>query len=277
MIRLMQDINLENYTLILPSVAVGNVGQLSVDLLISNLNLQKIGQIFSPAFVPIVGANAYHEGSSELITAIDIYVGVKERVVVLQIRSPYVGELTGFFDHLARFVVERKIAKVIYHFADVLRVHFLMKYNIVYFPSLLQAIILASSYDYEKRDIQPQHLKLRYVASSGIQSESGQLFDDLDWISHKPKVTSDTRQEGKLQIPGGGFAKSIFNFLSHANIPCAILFKFCSEGDNIADAVALVYYLNQWIRVLETNSDNNLKYPPSWKHLFGKPPPHDIY
>ncbi|EFN70549.1 Proteasome assembly chaperone 2 [Camponotus floridanus] len=249
MIRLMEDINLQNYTLILPSVAVGNVGQLSVDLLISNLNLQKIGQIFSPAFVPIVGANAYHEGSSELITAIDIYVGVKECVVVLQIRSPYVGELTGFFDHLVRFVIERKIAKV---------------------------IILASSYDYEKRDIQPQHLKLRYVASSGIQSENGQLFDDLSWISHKPKVTSDTRQEGKLQIPGGGFAKSIFNFLSHADIPCAILFKFCSEGDNIADAVALVCYLNQWIRVLGTNSDN-LKYPPSWKHLFGKPPPHNIY
>lgn len=250
MIKLKQDINLEDYTLILPSVAVGNVGQLSVDLLISNLNLQKIGQIFSAAFVPIIGANAYHECSNELITAIDVYAGFKEHVIVVQIRSPYVGELTEFFDELARFVIERKIAKV---------------------------IILASSYDYEKRDIQPQHFKLRYVASSGIQSESGQLFDDLNWIPHKPKVTSDTREEGKLQIPGGGFAKSIFNFLSHANIPCAILFKFCSEGDNIADAIALVCYLNQWIQVLETNSGDNLKYPPSWKHLFGKPPPHDIY
>lgn len=247
----MQDVNLENYTLILPSVAVGNVGQLSVDLLISNLNLQKIGQIFSAAFVPIVGANAYHECSDELITAIDVYAGSEKRVVVVQIRSPYVGELTEFFTELARFVAERKIAKV---------------------------IILASSYDYEKRDIQPQHLKLRYVASSDIQSESGQVFDNLNWISHKPKVTSDTTvDERKLQIPGGGFAKSIFNFLSRANIPCAILFKFCSEGDNIPDAIALVCYFNQWIHVLETNDGSNLKYPPSWKHLFGKPPSHDIY
>lgn len=108
----MQDINLEDYTLILPSVAVGNVGQLSVDLLISNLNLQKIGQIFNAAFVPIVGANAYHEGSSELTTAIDVYAGFKEHIVVVQIRSPYVGELTEFFDELARFITERKIAKV---------------------------------------------------------------------------------------------------------------------------------------------------------------------
>lgn len=273
----MQDINLEDYTLILPSVAVGNVGQLSVDLLISNLNLQKIGQIFSAAFVPIVGANAYHECSNELITAIDVYAGFKEHIVVVQIRSPYVGELTEFFDELARFITERKIAKVC-SISCVRLFFFLWNIYCVYFPPLLlQVIILASSYDYEKRDIQPQHLKLRYVASSSIQSESGQFFDELNWISHKPKVTSDTREEGKLQIPGGGFAKSIFNFLSHANIPCAILFKFCSEGDNIADAIALVCYLNQWIQVLETNNGSNLKYPPSWKHLFGKPPPRDIY
>lgn len=113
MIKLTQDIDLENYTLILPSVAVGNVGQLSVDLFISNLNLPKIGQIFSASFVPIVGANAYHEHSNEIVTAIDIYAGIKERIIIVQIRSPYVHELTEFFNELAQFVTERKIAKVI--------------------------------------------------------------------------------------------------------------------------------------------------------------------
>lgn len=140
----------------------------------------------------------------------------------------------------------------------------------------LQVIILASSHDYEKREIQPQHLKLRYVASPGIHSKIGKLFEDLNWIPHKPNVMSDVTREERLQIPGGGFAKSIFNFLSEANIPCAILFKFCSEGDNIEDAVALVCYLDQWIRVLGSSS-NNLKHPPSWKLLFGKPSSQDIY
>lgn len=114
MIKISQDINFENYTLILPSVAVGNVGQLSVDLLISNLNLQRIGQVFSTAFVPIVGANAYEEHSKELITAIDIYAGIKERLIVLQIRSPYVNSLTQFFDELRQFIINKKIAKVMY-------------------------------------------------------------------------------------------------------------------------------------------------------------------
>ncbi|XP_077264703.1 proteasome assembly chaperone 2 [Temnothorax americanus] len=251
MIKLTQDINLENYTLILPSVAVGNVGQLSVDLLVSNLNLPKIGQIFSASFVPVVGANAYNEHSNELVTAIDIYAGIKERIVVIQIRSPYVGGLEEFFNELAQFVTERKIAKV---------------------------IILASSHDYAKREVQPRHLKLRYVASPGVRSKIGELFEDLKWIPHQPGVASDpTRGEERLQIPGGGFAKSLFESLSGADIPCAVLFKFCSEGDNIEDAIALVCYLNQWIRVLETSGGNDLKYPPSWKHLFGKPPSRDIY
>lgn len=251
MIKLTQDIDLENYTLILPSVAVGNVGQLSVDLFISNLNLPKIGQIFSASFVPIVGANAYHEHSNEIVTAIDIYAGIKERIIIVQIRSPYVHELTEFFNELAQFVTERKIAKV---------------------------IILASSHDYAKREVQPQHLKLRYVVSPGLHSKIGKLFDDFNWIPHQPTVASDvTRGEERLQIPGGGFAKSLFNFLSDADIPCAILFKFCSEGDNIEDAIALVHYLNQWICVLETSASNNLKYPVSWKHLFGKPPSENIY
>ncbi|XP_011062725.1 PREDICTED: proteasome assembly chaperone 2-like isoform X2 [Acromyrmex echinatior] len=219
MIKLTQDIDLENYTLILPSVAVGNVGQLSVDLLISNLNLPKVGQIFSTSFIPVVGANAYHEHSNELITAIDIYAGIKERIVVIQIRSPYVGELLEFFNEITQFVTERKIAKV---------------------------IILASSHDYAKKEVQPQHLKLRYVASPSLQFQTDKLFDDLNWIPHKPK---DVTGEERLQIPG---------------------------GDNIEDAIALVCYLNQWICVLGTSS-SNLKYPPSWKYLFGKPPSQDMY
>ncbi|EFN79808.1 proteasome assembly chaperone 2 [Harpegnathos saltator] len=254
MIKITQDINLDNYTLILPSVAVGNVGQLSVDLLISNLNLRKIGQVFSTAFVPIVGANAYDEYSKELITAIDIYAGIKERLIVIQIRSPYVNILTQFFNELEQFVVERKIAKV---------------------------IILASSYDHEKKEVLPQHLKLRYIASPNVHSEYGKLFRDLNWIEHKLQTVSDINREERLHIPGGGFAMNIFEFLSNANICCSILFKFCSEGDNIIDAIALVCYLDQWIQVLGSSSDSSnnssLKYPPSWKHLFGKPPQYDMY
>ncbi|XP_012229426.1 proteasome assembly chaperone 2 [Linepithema humile] len=255
MITFLQDMCLEDYTLLLPSVGVGNVSQLCIDLLITNLHLQKIGQICNPAFVPVAGANAYHEQSREISTEIDIYAGIETCIVAIQVRSPYVGVLTEFFEELTHFITNKKIAKV---------------------------IILSSSNDYEMKDVKPQNLKLRYVASPSIHAESGKLFKKLNWILHEPQVASGSTEEGKLRIPGGGFAMSFFNHLSTANIPSAILFKFCSEGNNITDAIDLLYYLNNWMQfeVLNINSENvfeNLKYPSSWILLFGNPPPRNMY
>lgn len=32
----------------------------------------------------------------------------------------------------------------------------------------------------------------------------------------------------------------------------AVLLKFCSEGDNIPDAFALVNYLNEWLQLIKS-------------------------
>ena len=112
MIKLREDVDMIGYTLILPSVAVGNVGQLAVDLLISNLNLRKIGQVLNSAFIPIIGANPYDENSPDLCTAVDLFYGADKRIVALQIRSPITKKPTEFFKELQTFIKERKIGKV---------------------------------------------------------------------------------------------------------------------------------------------------------------------
>lgn len=35
------------------------------------------------------------------------------------------------------------------------------------------------------------------------------------------------------------------------NLPVAVLLLFCSEGDNIPDAFALVNHLNDWLHLLD--------------------------
>jgi len=35
-------------------------------------------------------------------------------------------------------------------------------------------------------------------------------------------------------------------------IQMAVLLKFCSEGDNIPDAFALVNYLNEWLQLIKS-------------------------
>jgi hypothetical protein len=52
-----------------PAVSVGNVGQLAIDLIISTLNMSKIGYFYTDCLVPMVGNNPYattEENATEL-------------------------------------------------------------------------------------------------------------------------------------------------------------------------------------------------------------------
>lgn len=114
MMKLNENIDLSGCTLILPAVAVGNVGQLTLDLLISSTNMKKIGQIVSSCFIPIVGPDPYIKDSDELCTAIDIYHSADKKIVAIQIRSPPIKGLQSFFEGLRDFIKQEKISKVIF-------------------------------------------------------------------------------------------------------------------------------------------------------------------
>ena len=65
-----ETLNLENHTLIVPAVAVGNVGQLTLDLLIHNLEgCQKIGRVFHDALESAVGNEILENGQASLMTS----------------------------------------------------------------------------------------------------------------------------------------------------------------------------------------------------------------
>ena len=42
-----------------PSISVGNVGQLTVDLLVNTLQLPRVGYLNDPAILPLVGNDAF--------------------------------------------------------------------------------------------------------------------------------------------------------------------------------------------------------------------------
>ncbi|XP_031831395.1 proteasome assembly chaperone 2 [Nomia melanderi] len=248
MIKLLEEINLEDYTLILPSVAVGNVGQLSIDLLISTLNLYKIGSMWSSIFLPICGYDPYNKNTNSLCTAADFYLGTTHKIVLLQLRSPHVGNSTDFFKELAEFIQQKKISKI---------------------------IILTSSYDYERSERSDS--SLRYLTTDDSLMNNKTLLESLKWKRYTRKTLMEPTEN--FHIPGGGFANGLYNYLKSVDIPCTVLFCYCSEGDNISDALTLVKGLNQWLNILETTSniDINVRYPPSWEYLFGNPPASELY
>jgi len=78
-----QPIDLTGYTLILPSVSVGNVGQLAVDLLLHNLPCRLVGAFSHPSVRAVVGSL-----DNRLMTAMQAYVCDAKKLVILQLRSP---------------------------------------------------------------------------------------------------------------------------------------------------------------------------------------------
>ncbi|XP_057332901.1 proteasome assembly chaperone 2 [Microplitis mediator] len=246
MIKLTEEINLSDYKLIIPAVAVGNVGQLALDLLITSMSMRKIGHVINSCFIPILGADPYVKNSSSLCTSCDIYCQQTKKIVAIQIRSPVVKNLQSFFDELKKFIEEKKISQV---------------------------AILTSGWSHTRSDIQIRTEPMRYLASPSIQMTSGKLFESLDWL----ELESTTNAEGTecVSIAGGGFALKLHEFLVQNKIPSVVILRFCSEGDNVPDAVAFVDYLNKWLSFGFDSS--KVKFPDSWEFLFGNPAPLDIY
>ncbi|CAH1268845.1 PSMG2 [Branchiostoma lanceolatum] len=61
------------YTLLLPAVSVGNVGQLAVDLIVHTLGMERIGYLHTDCLLPMVGNNPFatsQEDASQLATVI---------------------------------------------------------------------------------------------------------------------------------------------------------------------------------------------------------------
>ncbi|XP_062915691.1 proteasome assembly chaperone 2 [Mobula hypostoma] len=247
-------VSLRGYTFIMPVVSVGNVGQLAVDLIISTLNLPRVGYIHTDCLVPVVGNNPYAttmENSSEMCTSSEVYASGEQKLAVLQIRSPIVrGKQRTFRQQLLSWIKESEFSRV---------------------------ILLSSSYAHHRVDQQLIGTPLRYLATPALQSIVGDKFQTLKWkeMEKVPAFPRISEVEMELCIPGGGITKSLYADSCTEGVPLAVLLIFCSEGDNIPDALNLLSFLNEWVQLIEKTSDRQSmtqpqwKFPSSWQLLFG--------
>ncbi|CAK7301213.1 Proteasome assembly chaperone 2 [Vulpes lagopus] len=84
--------DLAGHTLLI-NLSVGNVGQLAIDLIISTLNMHKIGYFYTDCLVPMVGNNPYataEENSTELCINAEVYSLPSKKLVALQLRSIFI-------------------------------------------------------------------------------------------------------------------------------------------------------------------------------------------
>lgn len=239
--KYLKEFSLKDYVVIIPSVAVGNVAQLSCDLLISSLQMEKIATIWTPAVMPVLGYDPYDLFSGIISTSCELYASSSKKIAILQLRAPLVYKYAKqFLEDIIGHLKERSVKEV---------------------------IILTSSFAHEKKYVMSS--PFRYVANEHYSSKD--QVQELQWLEHE-----STGPE--LKIYGGGFAPMLYDICS-TEMPCLILYKYSSEGDNIQDAYEMVLHLSKVIPLfnLDKAIEAQLTQPVSWKLLFGRPPPVDIY
>ncbi|KAF9416330.1 hypothetical protein HW555_006284 [Spodoptera exigua] len=91
----------------------------------------------------------------------------------------------------------------------------------------------SSSFAHEKKHIMTS--PFRYVVNELCLYTS--KLKTLGWVEHETKGEP-------VKILGGGFASLLFEITKAKSVPCLVLYKFASEGDNIPDAYEMVQHSN---------------------------------
>jgi len=255
----------KGYTLVVPAVSVGNVGQLAADLVISTLQMKKVGHITDDSITPVIGNDPYagcfssrvgtlhlkpengHTPSApSLMTSCELYESSAHRVVVMQLRSPLIrGRKASFRNKLVAFIKEKQFDQI---------------------------VMLCSTHAHERLDQQLRGDQFRYIATDSFSARSvhSEALSSLGWTQLERR---DSREEvGKdvnPYLPGGGIAKQLFLACERENIAMVSLMVFCSEGDNVPEAFSLADHLNDLMKIHDTKSRSSWRIPGSWSALFG--------
>lgn len=237
-LRFIVPVDLSNYTLIIPNISVGNVPQLTVDLIVSTHNLTKVATLWHPAVIPSVGSDPYNEDVSSICTESELYTNSSLKLAVIQLRSGI--ELK----YAAKFLSDLKTAMSNFHLKEV--------------------VILGSTFAYELHNINSGHF--RYISNQPVM----EIMKELNIL---PMEQDDS---GKYILHGAGITSKMFETFN-STVKCTVLIKYVSEGDNRPDAYSLLEVLYKYVENLQNENIRNTKIPTSWKSVFGNPPPTGIY
>lgn len=216
-IKILKNKNLRGFKLVIASVSTGNVGQLTADLLINSLSMEKIALMFSPAIIPMIGPSAFSDASGDLSTASEFFISEKNKIVLLLIRSPvnffYVQSLC---DEIIDFIKSEGIIEVIQlssafsyeqHFVDQNPFEFVsneiyqVTESISHFNKSTQSKIPGCGIAIKLHDIATTH-QIPSIVLFKYVSEGDNTFDAMQFASKINKLFDQPipEKEGKVDL-----------------------------------------------------------------------------
>jgi len=255
--------NLEGKILISPIVSTANIGQLAADLIVSSLDLHRIG-IFDPRdLVPVVGAR--EDSEPGVTTPLELYGRKDANIVVIQQRSPVLkSRKDEFISSLLSFIQSSQFSAVVF---------------------------LSGIETLNRTDEQMAIPTYKLIPPRTPSWDSSPLARFIQFPL--PTYTSTLLrpishpQEARITeavpfIPGGGLTRRILSsFPQQWSTPILSLLQFVFEGDNRADAQLLASVVPKLFDVSSTKhgaSEIEWKQPKSWNSgLFGTPHEQTLY
>lgn len=238
--------DIEGSTLIIPSISIGNVPQLAIDLLIHTYNFVKIGNLDSiylyPFSSPIDTAPDPEivERTKGVSGALEVYYNDKLKVSIIQQRSPILPSFTSTYinEVIIPFLAGGKFSEV---------------------------LILDSSDAGLLEDFQPGKIQV-YTNEDLLNNSLGSLN-----ILKKDAIQLSSKYSYDHSVYAGLLIKALdeLNLKSESSIDLNVLVAYVYEGDNFQDGEILANKVNS---ILDLEQITSWIKPLSWLGAYGDKP-----
>lgn len=248
----------ESYTLVLPAVSTGNVGQLCVDVLLSTYDVKKIGYFHDPNVEPMVGNDALAVSPNnicgQLSLPVEVFLCESYHLVIVQQRAPCLkGCHSLFVNNMTSWIKEARFSGV---------------------------VLLSSTFAFTRQDhhllnthqfrylCTEEEKKSRNILMTILQKLRWPIFDTSTSLAKKQTYSSEcdfgdfvitTKRSGNEkhpmdQLQGSGITKHMFRICSEKRIRLFVLVFFASEGENSKEGLTLASVFHKYLQLLRAHN-----------------------
>uniref|UniRef100_A0A7S2W2H9 Proteasome assembly chaperone 2 n=1 Tax=Mucochytrium quahogii TaxID=96639 RepID=A0A7S2W2H9_9STRA len=237
--------------LIVPSVGLGNIGQLCCDLLLSTcrdagIKVSKVGVLKSRNVLPMVGNDPLGKTTGEMCINLEVFRIPDHNVTILQIRAPIVeGAAGAFAQELATWSKSSKFSCLV----------------------LVGAADSSSNFEQEVMLHQFRHIK-----TASIPPELSERLAKTGLVELvQSQLLAASSKTARLPLSKGGLMTHLHRICASDNLPFLGLVLFCKEGFNVPEACMMTAAVNLLLNVIQP-APQRWTPPATWQYLDGAAP-----
>mmetsp|Transcript_70671 Transcript_70671/g.103573 ORF Transcript_70671/g.103573 Transcript_70671/m.103573 type:complete len:263 (+) Transcript_70671:64-852(+) len=245
-------------TLVVADVSRGNVGQLAADLLITTMQMTRVGYFDDPDVLPAVGME-----NGKLSVNTELFAAQDSSLFVLQQRSPAVASHEGAYgQRMAAWIRKSAFAKVL--LLSSLPAEMRKDQQLSGGPQMTAGVCGSAG----EAQTRAQTLGWRCVSFAADVP----MTEEVEWMHQAIVRTEATPLSSSLLQHLGGEASG-----GGGNVIC--MFAWCAEGDNLPDGIQMASWVNDYLAVLTPNEQGQVgwKVPESWRIVMAQNAPRPVY